>query len=77
MRTYLLDSGPVAAFLLGRKAAVDLISPWITNLEAATSILVYAEVVEYIKGRSSFSRHHEALEISLARFILISLHSPS
>jgi len=61
MRVYLLDSGPVAAFLLGRKAAVDLITPWIMNSEAATSILVCTEVVEYIKGRPFFFHHHEAL----------------
>ncbi len=63
MRRYLLDSGPVAAFLLGRKAAVDLISPWIMNREAATSILVYAEVVEYVKGLSNFPRRHEDLRV--------------
>lgn len=61
MRRYLLDSAPVAAYLHGRNAAVDLITPWIVNREAATSILVYAEVVEYLKGLSDFSRRHDNL----------------
>ena len=61
MRRYLLDSAPVAAYLHGRNAAVDLITPWIVNREAATSILVYAEAVEYLKGLSDFSRRHDNL----------------
>jgi predicted nucleic acid-binding protein len=61
MRRYLLDSTPVAAYLHGRKSAVDLITPWIINREVATSILVYAEVVEYIKGLPDFSRRHDDL----------------
>lgn len=54
MRRYLLDSALVAAFLHGRKAAVNLVTPWIINQEAATSILAYAEVVEYLKGLPDF-----------------------
>jgi predicted nucleic acid-binding protein len=49
MRHYLLDTAPLAALLLARPAAVDLISPWLNRHEVATSILAYAEVVEYIK----------------------------
>jgi predicted nucleic acid-binding protein len=56
MRQYLLDSAPLAAYLNGRQVAVDLISPWITRREAATSILVYGEITEYLKGLSHFSR---------------------
>jgi len=48
MRRYLLDTSPLAALLLARPAAVALITPWMERHEAATSILVYAEVVEYI-----------------------------
>lgn len=61
MRRYLLDSAPIAAYLLGRKVAVDVITPWIMQREAATSILVYAEVTEYIKGLSDFARRHNDL----------------
>lgn len=61
MKRYLLDSAPLAAYLHGRKAAVDLITPWILRREVATSILVYAEITEYIKGLSDFSRRHQDL----------------
>ncbi|MBI2848966.1 MAG: type II toxin-antitoxin system VapC family toxin [Chloroflexi bacterium] len=61
MRRYLLDSAPLAAYLNGRHAAVELIIPWISRREAATSILVYAEVSEYLKGLPEFPRRHSEL----------------
>lgn len=61
MKRYLLDSGPLAAFLLGRKPAVDAIAPWVIRREVATSIIAYAEVTEYIKGLSDFTRRHNDL----------------
>src|SRR5579884_4075110 len=45
MRRYLLDTGPLGAYLQGRQPAVDLIVPWIRRGEAATSILVYGEIM--------------------------------
>src|SRR6058998_3763312 len=65
MRRYLLDTSPLAALLLARPAAVALITPWMQRHEAATSILVYAEVVEYMKGRSDFSTRHAHLRTLL------------
>ena len=65
MRRYLLDTAPLAALLHRRPAAVSLISPWLVKQEAATSILVYAEVVEYIKGLPDFSRRHANLHTLL------------
>ena len=62
MRRYLLDSTPLVAYISGRKPAVDLITPWITNREVATSILVYAEVTEYIKELPGFSRLQAQLQ---------------
>jgi predicted nucleic acid-binding protein len=50
MKRYLLDTSLVAAYLQSRKPAVQLIHPLIERHEVATSILVYAEVTEYIKG---------------------------
>jgi predicted nucleic acid-binding protein len=61
MRKYLLDSTPMAAFLNNREAAISLIGPWIKAHEVATSILVYGEVVEYIKGFSNFEERHSQL----------------
>jgi hypothetical protein len=46
VRRYLLDTGPLAAFFLGRPTALELIQPWIVRHEATTSILVYAEIVD-------------------------------
>jgi predicted nucleic acid-binding protein len=54
MRRYLLDTPVLAAALLGRAGATALLTPWITRGEAATSILVYGEVLEYIRGRTDF-----------------------
>lgn len=54
MRLYLLDTTPLAAYLHGRSAAVDLISPWIRRREVATSIVVYGEIVEHLRHRPDF-----------------------
>lgn len=60
MRRYLLDSASLAAYLHGRKPAVDLITPWLERHEVATSILVYAGVTEYLKGLADFhNRQHD------------------
>lgn len=61
MRRYLLDSGPLAAYLNGRPAAVQLISPWIDKREVATSILVYGEVIEYFKSLPRFPERRTEL----------------
>jgi predicted nucleic acid-binding protein len=52
MRRYLLDTTPLAGYLLGRQPVVALVRPWVRNREAATSILAYGEVLEYVKGRA-------------------------
>lgn len=54
MRKYLLDTAPLAGYLLGRSNTVATIDPWLDNHEVATSILVYGEVIEYLKGLSDF-----------------------
>lgn len=61
MRRYLLDSGPLAAYLNGRQTALELLTPWLTRHEAATSILAYAEITEYIKGFPDFPRRQSEL----------------
>ena len=61
MRRYLLDTSVLSAYLLGRPGAVSLVTPWIRNREAATSILVYGEVIEYLKGRQDLARRHPEL----------------
>jgi predicted nucleic acid-binding protein len=65
MRRYLLDTAPLAALLLARPAAVDLIKPWLHRHEVATSILAYAEVVEYIKDFADAKRRQPQLRTLL------------
>jgi len=55
MRQYLLDTSVLAAYLLGHHKATPFVSPWITSVETATSIIAYGEVYEYIRGLSTFS----------------------
>ena len=61
MRRYLLDTGPLGAYLQGRPAVIELVTPWLERRKASTSILAYAEVVEYIKGFPQFSNLHAQL----------------
>lgn len=73
MRKYLLDTPLLSALLLNRPAAVQVVTPWVRNREAATSILVYAEVHEYIQGRPDYSvLHVQLLELlnEIAPFFL-------
>ena len=62
MRRYLLDTGPLGAYLQGREPAVDLIVPWIRRGEAATSILVYGEIIEYIKSLQDYPTKYLGLK---------------
>jgi predicted nucleic acid-binding protein len=61
MRRYLLDTGPLGAYLQGREPAVDLFLPWIRRSEASTSVLVYGEVIEYIKGLHNYPTKYMVL----------------
>lgn len=51
MKRYLLDTGPLGGLLFARSPAVALIQPWVDTGEAATSMVVYGELVEYVVGR--------------------------
>ena len=65
MKRYLLDTPPLAALLRSRPALVTLITPWIDRHEVATSILVYGEVLEYLRSLSDYSRR----QLELRRFL--------
>jgi tRNA(fMet)-specific endonuclease VapC len=65
MRRYLLDSAILAALLNSRPAVIALVQPWIAGQEAATSILAYGEVIEYLKPRADFARRYGALRALL------------
>jgi tRNA(fMet)-specific endonuclease VapC len=66
MRKYLLDTPLVAALLNNRPGAVSIARQWIAANEAATSVLVYAEVIEYIKPSQRYAQHYAALQSLLA-----------
>lgn len=61
MRRYLADTNILTAYLFQRQPILEILSPWIAQKEASTSILVYGEMVEYLKGRADFARHREEL----------------
>jgi tRNA(fMet)-specific endonuclease VapC len=61
MKRYLLDTSLLAAYLHNRTSAITLISSWIQRDEAATSILVYGEVIEYLKGLPNFQEKYSKL----------------
>src|SRR5438874_2603684 len=61
MRRYLLDTTPLAAYLLTRRPIVPLIQRWMRSRQAATSILAYGEVLEYLKGQADYPRRHAQL----------------
>lgn len=61
MRRYLLDTGLLGAYLQGRPPIVELLTPWLRERQASTSILAYAEVVEYIKSFPNFQTLHGQL----------------
>lgn len=67
MRQYLLDTNVLAAYLQGRSGALSLARAWIHNDEAATSIVVYGEITEYLKGFAEFPRHQAALRTLLRK----------
>ena len=67
MRQYLLDTNVLAAYLQGRSGALSLAQAWIHNDEAATSIVVYGEITEYLKGFAEFPRHQAALRTLLKK----------
>jgi predicted nucleic acid-binding protein len=68
MRRYLLDTGILVAYLQGKPAIVQRVSPFITAQEAATSIVVYAEVVKHFKSFPEFATRKRQLQ-RLLRFI--------
>jgi predicted nucleic acid-binding protein len=61
MRRYLADTTILTAYLYQRQPVLGLLSPWITRKEASTSILVYGEMVEHLRGRADYARHRDEL----------------
>lgn len=67
MSRYRLDTGPMTALRLGRPSAHSLIDPWMLSEEVVTSVLVYAEVTEYLLGFANAApRQQEPRDLLLA-----------
>ena len=58
---YLLDTGVLNAYLRGRAGAVALVDPWVVQGQAATSVLVYGEIVEFLQGLADGDRREAEL----------------
>src|SRR5947209_6276598 len=67
MRRYLLDTNVLGAYLQGRPGALSLAQEWIHNDETATSIVVYGEITEYLKGFEEYPRRLVALRTLLRK----------
>src|SRR2546421_48477 len=76
MTKYLLDTSLVAGYLLDRKKAITLVSPLIEKEEATTSIIVYGEVVEYVKGFTEFTAYRKSLQALLEQIAPLPLTYP-
>ena len=61
MRQQLVDTTPLAALLTNRPPLVSLLSPALSRDALATSIVVYGEVLERIKGAPDYARRRAGL----------------
>ncbi len=78
MPKYLLDSGPLSAYLLGYSRATNLISPWIANREVVTSDLAYAEVYEFVQDfPNAYVQSMQLLNLVLGPIPSLSLDYPT
>jgi predicted nucleic acid-binding protein len=67
MRKFLLDTNVLGSYLRARPGAVKLADEWIVGGEAATSIVIYGEITEYLKGLVEYARYRAALRKLLIR----------
>lgn len=65
MPTYLLDTTPLAAYLFGRRKAIERIDPLVDARDVLTSIVVYGEIEEFIKPMSNYRGLHDDLRRQL------------
>ena len=65
MNKFLLDTSVIAGYLLSRKKSIHLVTPLLEKEEAATSIIVYGEVAEYVKRFATFADYRDSLQALL------------
>jgi predicted nucleic acid-binding protein len=63
VKRYLIDTGPLTAYLMGRQRAVDLIGPLLRERLATTSALTYGEVVEHILNQPNSAARLRQLRV--------------
>jgi predicted nucleic acid-binding protein len=73
VKRYLLDTGILSAYLRGRPRITALVDSWIVSDEAATSILVYGEIIEYLRSASDFEQRRERLHEVLIDMVALPL----
>lgn len=73
MKKYLLDTGVLSAYLLGRPRVVSLVDPWLDRDEVATSMLMYGEVIEYFRSKADYPQLRQELRVLLRGFLLYPL----
>ena len=76
MKRYLLDNGVLVAYLKGRVGALRLIDPWIAAQEVGTSIVVYGETIEYIRGEADYRSRRKDLRTLLREVTPLTLSYP-
>jgi len=65
MKRYPLDNGIVVAFIKGRPGALRLMQPRMAAHEAATSVVVYGEAIEYFKAQTGYAKFRAGLRTFL------------
>ncbi|GAC1629605.1 MAG: hypothetical protein NVS4B11_28610 [Ktedonobacteraceae bacterium] len=61
MRQYLLDTNVLSAYIQGRSGVLSLAQKWIYDNEAATSLIVYGEIIEYLKSFPNYAKREKEL----------------
>jgi len=59
--TFLLDTAPLAAYIFGRPGAVVRLDGLVKSGQAATSILTFGEVIEYLRSFPNFMQNEQTL----------------
>jgi predicted nucleic acid-binding protein len=67
LKTHLLDTGIISAYLLNRPRIVALVEPLIIQALAATSMLVYGEIDEYHQSKADYAQRKQILRLLLRR----------
>jgi len=67
MRQYLLDTNILSAYIRGRSKVLVLAQSWVYDGEATTSIIVYGEIVKYLKSLPDYTKREADLRALLRK----------